>query len=334
MTRTNKDKFHKRIARAVARANVRDILESLEISFRQQSFGDLWFKCVVRNHRKDKKASAHIMHMPGHEKHGIWHCFGCKESGSVINLIEQVRDVRFKEALMMTEHHQLESTEEVVKPFYRKRDSGLPKFYQSPTLEEDWDPEYLSYLSKRGIIWSQIVEHEIGYVDAGRLHRRIIVPIMLNHELQTWVGRHIDEDAPDDKRITSATGGKVGLFGSELANPFSDPAIICEGWADALAIERLGFANCMAVQTSTLHPEQFNYINMFKYSIVIPDGDEAGKRFVDSLAPYIEDHPFMIVKLPDGQDPDELDPKILGEYIGRASDWEPSEEEYGIFVDY
>jgi DNA primase len=234
----------------------------------------------------------------------------------------------------MVEHHQLEAVEKAVKPFYKKRDAGLPKFYQSPALESDWDPEYLSYLSKRGISWTQIVDHQIGYVDAGRLHRRVIVPIMLNHELQTWVGRHIDADAPEEKRITSASGGRVGLFGSEMANPYENPAILCEGWADALAIERLGFSNCMAVQTSKLHPEQYEYIRMFRYTIVIPDGDEAGKRFVDSLAPYVEDHPFMIVTLPGGQDPDELLPGMLKQCIDDATDWEPSEEEYFVEVEY
>lgn len=337
MRRTSPKQFRKRVDRAVARCDVREMLDALDIRYRQHSYGDLWFKCALRNHRNDHTASAHIMHMPGHEKHGIWHCFGCGESGSIINIVEQVRDVRFKEALMMVEHHQLSGDEGDVKPFYKKPMAGLPKFYQAPVLADDWNPEYLSYLSKRGISWIQTVQHQLGYVDAGRLHRRIIVPIMLNHRLQTWVGRHIDPEAPDDKRITSATGGGVGLFGSELSNPYEDPAIVSEGWGDALAIERLGFANSMAAQTNRIHPEQFEYIKYFPYAIFVPDGDAGGRRFVDSLTPYIQDYPVMVAHLPEGYDPNKLereDPNKLRECIEQATDWEPSGEEYDVEVDY
>ena len=330
----NERQFQQRIARAVARADVRDILDTLDIKFRQQSYGDLWYRCVVRNHRSDKTASAHIAHLPGHPHHGLWHCFGCGLSGNVVTLVQQVRDVRFKEALMMVEHHQLTEDVEVVKPFDKKGMRGLPVLYQSPALEEDWDQEYLSYLVKRHITWKQIVDHRIGYVDAGRLHKRIIVPVLMNHRLQTWIGRHIDPEVSDAKRYTSAPGGNVGLFGSELANPYQDPAIVCEGWADALAVERLGFSNCMAVQTSRLHPEQYKYISMFRYTIVIPDGDEAGDKFIDSLAPYVQDHPFLIAHIPDGKDPADLHPDELGECIDKATDWEPSGEKYGVEVDY
>jgi DNA primase len=313
------------------------MLESLGISYRQRRYGDIWFKCVVRNHRNDRKASAHIMHMPGNEKHGIWHCFGCGESGNIVSIVEQVRDVRFKEALMMVEHHQLTGEEEVVKPFYKQHMKGMPKFYESPTLIGDWNQEYLSYLSERGILWSQIVAHNLGYVDAGQLHRRVIVPIMLNHRLQTWVGRHIDKDVPEEKRITSAPGGRIGLFGSELCNPYESPAIISEGWGDALAIERLGFENSMAAQTNRIQPEQYEYICMFPYTIVVPDGDAGGSKFIDSLSPYVQEHDFLLAHLPDGYDPNKLereDPNKLLKCIEDATEWEPSNEEYDIDIDY
>jgi DNA primase len=335
--RRDQKKFQKRINKAIARSNVRDILDVLDIPYRQQGYGDLWFRCALRNHRNDKKASAHITHMPGNPNHGIWHCFGCEESGTVIDLFMQRRNVRFKEALMMTEHHYIEIDDIDVNPFYKKIMAGLPKFYQSPAFPEAWNQEYLSYLSERGITWNQIVEHQIGYVDAGRLHRRVIVPIMLFHRLETWVGRHIDKDAPEEKRITSALGGRVGLFGSEMSNPYKDPAIISEGWGDAAAIERVGFANSMAAQTNRIHPEQYEYISMFPYAIFVPDGDDGGKRFVDSLAPYIQDFTILVAKMPEGYDPNKLereDPNELIRRIKDASEWKPSKEKYEVDIDY
>lgn len=325
------DKFIKRINRAVAYADIKDILSTLGVNYRQRSYGDLWFRCVVRNHRKDSKASAHITHFPGHPNHGKWHCFGCDTSGNIVTLVQQVRDTRFKEALMMVEQHQLEHIEEVVKPFYNSSHQ-LPKFYESPPLEQDWKEEYLSYLYKRRITWKQICDHRIGYVDAGKYVSRVIVPITMNGQLQTWVGRHITSNADD--RITSAPNGEVGLFGSELSNPYQEPAIVCEGWADALAVERLGYRNCMAAQTNKIHPEQFEVLKLFPYTIVIPDGDEAGDRFVDSLAPWIQDYKFLIVKITRGKDPDSCESEELYDCIVRAIDWEPIEDEYEVEIIY
>jgi len=242
--------------------------------------------------------------------------------------------MRFIEALMVVEQHQYEGDPQAVKPFYRGTVT-LPKFFEAPRHQDDWNPRYLDYLFNRGITWKQIHTHKIGYVDAGKYCNRVIVPVMLNYELKTWVGRNILEDVDQSRRITSAKGGEPGLFGSELSNPYKEPAFITEGWADALAIERLGFTNCMAVQTSRLHPDQFKYLELFSYTVVVPDGDESGRKFIDSLAPYIDDHEFAIVELPNGTDPAKIaeeDPSELERLIYECHEWEPTKEEHQIDV--
>lgn len=265
--------------------------------------------------------------------HALWHCFGCGESGHVIALVEQALNMRFLEALMVVEHHQY-AGDPPVKRFYRGIVT-LPKFYEAPRHQDDWNPRYLNYLFNRGITWKQIRNHRIGYVDAGKFVNRVIVPVMLNGELKTWVGRSILENVNPDRRVTSAKAGEPGLFGSEMSNPYTDPAFLCEGWADALAIERLGFSNCMAVQTSRLHPDQFKHLELFSYTVVVPDGDESGKKFIDSLAPYIDDHDFAIVELPNGEDPASLakqNPEELKRLIYDCHEWEPTQEEHQVDV--
>lgn len=121
--------------------------------------------------------------------------------------------------------------------------------------------------------------------------------------------------------------GLVGLFGSELSDPRLGPAIICEGWADALHVERLGYPNCMAIQTSNLHENQWEFIKQFEYTIVMPDGDNGGNFFIDTIAPYIDEHEFLIARVPWGKDPADSTDEEIVEAIEEATKWAPSKQD-------
>lgn len=313
----------KRIERAVRMGNVRQILNDLKIPYEERKTGDLWFKCVNPMH-KERDASAHICCMRTSHKHGVWHCFGCKDAGNIITLVRDWLQISYWEALNWVEARIYEDDVSPVRQEERKVTPTLPPKFEFYEDMDEWNPPYLEYLFNRGITWEQIVRHRIGYCDSGKYKQRVIVPVYLNGILQTWVGRHIW----GGKRVTSCHGGNVGLFGSELALPSRGPSILSEGWADALAIERLDYINSMGCQTNHLHPEQFQFIKRFEFTIVVPDGDSGGKKFIDSLAPYVDQHEFLIAEIPTGTDPAKL---ILQEYGGvqleaaiqEAKEWNP-----------
>jgi len=241
-------------------------------------------------------------------------------------------DIPFMEALTLVERYQLEGEDpNVVKPFYKS--PVMPKFYLSPEKKSEWDERFLNYLLGRGILWEQIVGHRIGYVDAGYYNDRIVVPVMLGTQFRTFVARSINPNIPPEKKVTSAKDGDPGLFGSEFAHPTKGPAIVSEGWTDALHVERIGYANSMSIQTSELHSDQFAFLKRFEYTIVLPDGDAAGRKLVDKLAPWIDDHDFLIVEIPEGNDPDDMSDEGLEEAIGNAKEWEPSKEDFEIEVE-
>lgn len=344
MSYTKIDK--KRIQNAVKRANVEEILQTLDVRYKKHRNDDLWFKCVMRNHRNDKTASAHINCDPLNPYHGVWSCFGCNSAGTIIALIQHVRDTTFREALAITERIQhtdlpvLDDIEveqvEVVKPFYNHRLIDLPKLAQFPTTEQEWDHEYLSYLYKRDIEWSQIQEHHIGYVDGGKYDGRIICPVLLFDELRTFVARSIVPKS--DLPVLTPFEGMPGLFGSELSDVRKGPAIISEGWADALAIERVGYPNSMSCQTDRLHPDQIKFLKDFRYTIIIPDNDNGGRIFIDSLAEYIYDMQIYIARLTESKDPAEswLRNGMLEieHAIQEAEPWKPAEEIFEIELSY
>lgn len=323
----------RRIQRAIDLGDVRRVLQDLQIPFEEKKPGDLWYKCINPSHR-DRDASAHICCNRVSEYHGKYNCFGCRDSGSIISLVEIQLQLDFWEAVLWVEARTY--PDGIVSPVRHIKSvkPELPKEFERYENEDGWNPPYLEYLYSRGITWEQIKKHKIGYCDGGKYKLRIIVPVYLNGELQTWVGRHIWEG----KRVTSCSNGRVGLFGSSFASPTRGPAILVEGWADALAYERLGYRNVMSIQTNGLHLVQFEFIKRFDFTIAIPDGDSGGKLFINSLAPYVEQHNFMIATLPKS-DPAKLilqpgGPEIMMNAIENMSEWKPYVEARQIEYTY
>ena len=326
--KTTFDKAKKaRLERATRMGDVRTILKDLDIKYEERKKGDIWFRCISPTH-KEKDPSAHICADRTHHKHGIYNCFGCKDSGTTIMLVRDWLGLSFWEAVLWVEARFYPDDD--VQPVRQEKspDPELPKEYEFYTDESQWNPPYLEYLYGRGITWNQIVRHKIGYCDSGQYNRRVIIPVMFNGMLQTWVGRSIW----GGKRVTSCKHGNVGLFASELANPRKGPAILCEGWADQLAIERLEFPNVMGLQTDTIHPIQFEFIKRFEFTILVGDGDDGGKYLIDSTAQYADQHTFLVAKLPPGDDPASLVLKphgstILSATIQDAKEWNPTVDE-------
>jgi DNA primase len=320
-----------RIERAVRMADVKKILNHLKISYTEQKRGDLWFKCTSLSH-KDKDASTHVCSDTTSHNHGIWHCFGCDDSGNIIILVRDWLNISFWEAVLIVESMVHDG---VVSPVRQITPSALPTIphqYEFYDDQSKWNPPYLEYLFDRNILWSQIIKHQIGYCDSGRYSRRIIVPVYLNGILQTWVGRSI----VGGKRITSCKNGNPGLFGSRHALPRLGPLIVSEGWTDALAIERLGYNNSTALQTNMIHEVQFEFMKRFEYVILIPDGDPGGDRLIDSVAIYINEQEFHIAELPRGLDPahNNMDPDVLEVAIEESKPWEPVRDPVRIMFEF
>lgn len=323
-----------RIERAVRMADVKRILKDIKLPFREQSPGDLWFKCVLPSH-KDKDASAHVCSDTTSHNHGVWHCFGCEGAGNIVGLVCDYLNVSYWEALLMVEARVHDG---VVSPVRQPKDSTgsaqptIPDEFEFYNNQAKWNPPYLDYLFGRGIHWSQIVKHGIGYCDSGKYARRIIVPVYLNGILQTWVGRSIAWG----KRVTSCKNGRPGLFGSKHALPRLGPLFVTEGWADALAVERIGYNNCVALQTNRIHDTQFEFMKRFESVVLIPDGDSGGDRLIDSVATHVNEQEFFIVELPRGLDPahPKMDPDVLEMAIEESKPWEPVRDPVRVFFEF
>lgn len=305
-----------RIERVKRLANIRLVMNDLEIPYTERKRNDLWFKCLVPIH-KERDASTHICADPTDTRHGQWKCFGCGESGDIIHMVQMSTSLSFWEVVQWLE---VRLGDECVQQTIERPTPKLPVHFKHPVVATDWNEPYLHYLLKRKIPWYQILQHNIGYVDTGRLKWRVIVPVMLDNRLTTWVGRGINKQV---SRVTSCPGGTVGLFASELAKS-NEPAIVVEGWADCLRLERMGYHNVMAIQTNQLQEVQFEFLKRFPYVIVMPDNDTGGDFLVNSLASYIEQHEFYLALLSEpGTDPDDAEESDVIRAMDCLVEWKP-----------
>jgi len=301
----------------LAKFDVLKTLDVLGVKYKIRPGMDVWMNCPHPQH-EEKSPSCHISANIYSNMYGIWHCFGCRRSGTIKDIISY-RDGTYVENTPV----EIAKNQNAVVKKINLVSPTLPKEFETWNNERKWKPQYLKYLYGRDITWEQILLHGIGYCDSGRYANRVIIPVKLHGQLQTWIGRTVINSY---LRVTSCMGGKPGLFGSEIASPKLGPAILCEGWASALAVERLGFFNVMSLQTTAIHPEQFEFLKTFRRIVLIPDGDNGGRRLAESMEIYARNIDIMVASLPEGLDPADTPPGILKRRIYDAKQWRPSSD--------
>lgn len=302
------------IPKELSKYDVVGTLKAVGIKHHIKAGMDIWMSCPHPQH-EESKPSCHICGDIYSKLYGIWHCFGCKRSGTIKDIVSYHDGIYVANSPAEIAKNQRSELKKI-----SVKTPKLPKEFKRPTKEHKWDKKALKYLYGRDITWEQILLHGIGYCSEGRYKNRIIIPVMLNGEIRTWVARTVVDSY---LRVTSCRGGKPGLFGSEIASPKLGPAIVCEGWASALAVERLGYANVMSLQTNGIHHEQMEFLMTFPYIIVVPDGDGGGDALKESIELYARNKRFFIVTLPRKYDPADMNPLILKNLICNAKRWEP-----------
>ena len=329
----------KRTNKSLAVVDIRRLFkEKLKLPFKERNPGDLWFPC--QKHGEEENTShpdAHIDVRPKSPYYGRWHCFGCGASGNYFSIIKDRLRCTWKEVPKLVELYATGETVEVVVEVSEKRDVRLPSFYEAPKRKEEWPAKFSRYLERRGITWEQTQRFEVGFIEAGELHGRVVAPIYLGKEFRNFVARSVESNCT--LKVTTAKGGKPGLFGSQYVYPRM-PALVFEGWFDALAADRTGYLNAYAIGTNRINQEQIRFLSRFPYVIVVADNDDGGKIMVDSFAAYHETHDIRVAQVEkffgNCKDASELLERHhedrLVDSIKASQCWEPSREEFVVEV--
>lgn len=161
---------------------------------------------------------------------------------------------------------------------------------------------------------------------SGQYVNRVIVPIIMNQEIQgfvaidilgkkEWLLRHptLDEGKYKKTLYPSQETGffrKNVLFGYDNCEKGADFIILTEGAREVMKLWQEGYKNSLAILGAYMSDEQFLLLTKLapKKVVLMFDGDTAGRKIAETVKEKIQDlFPVQIISLPEGVDPKQLE---------------------------
>jgi DNA primase catalytic core len=255
---------------------------------------------------------------------GLYHCFGCGESGDVVSLVQKVRSVGFREALEFL-RTQAGSPPSNGKRASRRMDRASPATQASGSLRFILDevaaryasdllthPEAKAYLASRGLDQVQLIaDFKLGYcagtlgeslseaqkaelarlgilrASGGEHFKGCIVVSLLDEQghVAGFYGRRIS--ANSGPAHLYLPGPHQGLLNRAAAKVYREELILTESVIDALSLVALGILNvipCYGVNGFTEEHGKLLHGERVKTIAIGFDNDEAGRTASESLA--------------------------------------------------
>jgi len=259
---------------------------------------------------------------------GLYHCFGCKEGGDGIDLVQRLRHCDFVEALYW---------------LAGEADVDIEK-YERPLTEAElqqerfrgWCEKWLSLPLMPPSRISHVMASRFGVSKAGGTPWSFPgmssapayisdKPYLFNGVILPWrmpsgrlVGWRVREYPGDPKDVISTPNdfplGKITdtLFGIQLAREHiaDGSLIVVEGEYDCIAMHEAGYPNTVAMGGSSITQGQMDLLEQLhvRQVIVVFDGDDAGRLAAKVLAERVWQHNIQvrIGICPDGEDPESM----------------------------
>jgi DNA primase len=191
------------------------------------------------------------------------------------------------------------------------------------TLEPDHP-----YLKERGVEPELVELFGLGFCTKGSMNGRVCVPIEnAKGELVAYAGRWAGQDAdlPEgEEKYKLPKGFHKGL---ELFNLHRVKScrhlVVVEGYFGAIRLHGLRVPS-VALMGSSMSEEQIvllcEHCPALRAVTLLLDGDEAGRKAAETIAPRLCPHWWTrIVALPEGTQPDTVEPATLEQLLERKS---------------
>lgn len=217
-------------------------------------------------------------------KTGLFHCFGCSESGSVFQFIEKLNNVTFSEALKILANFsgfELKNPKEEPPPI----DPKLPKKYLEKFLKAEDVLKWI--IEKKGLTLNTIRKYKIGWDG-----NRNTIPIYDEKGVLRNIRRY-NQKKPEKMisyRTKKYTYGKSRLYGlDELLKRKNELVTLVEGEWDKLLTSQHGFLSITGTTgAGTFKPEWRRYF-VGRDVAIIYDLDPEGRKGAENAARAILD---------------------------------------------
>lgn len=307
------------------------LLERLGIKAEQR--GRSWWACCPFH--EEKTPSWRMRDEPGHEAHGLHHCFGCEEGGSAGYLvmrmlgIEEPRDAWLwinsddKADRELLPAVQIEVADPRLKVF------RLPPGVVIPDALSKWPEIARSFAAQRGLEPWQIERWRLGFAREGRLRGRLVIPVrnrdgkLLGYTGRAWA-RTASKKYKEPREEEGADPGAV--FGEEWWPHFrsGQRVVLCEGALNALAIERVFRGGFVAALMGS-HFDQAHAAKLtgFAEVVIASDPDTAGAKMREAMKGIARWMRLRHAHFPKGTDACDVEkeegPEALKQIVERAA---------------
>lgn len=243
------------------------------------------------------------------KSNGMFICFSCGETGSIIDMIMRTTNRNYFEAMRM-----INSRKDVV-DIEREVDqaieapSDLPEFdmdlirrLHSSLMNSDRAKEYFA---NRNITQESAVTFMLGYSEKQDM---VVVPVFsVENICLGFVARSIE-----GKSFKNSTGLPKSKTLFNINNVKRQKMVVVESSFDVIRLSQL---NIPAVATlgATVSKSQISLLQTYASSIIVcPDNDDAGSGLIDKIVKNIKNREIEVVRLTKGKDIGDLaDNEIL-----------------------
>lgn len=243
------------------------------------------------------------------KSNGMFICFSCGETGSIIDMIMRTTNRNYFEAMRM-----INSRKDVV-DIEREVDqaieapSDLPEFdmdlirrLHSSLMNNDRAKEYFA---NRNITQESAVTFMLGYSEKQDM---VVVPVFsVENICLGFVARSIE-----GKSFKNSTGLPKSKTLFNINNVKRQKMVVVESSFDVIRLSQL---NIPAVATlgATVSKSQISLLQTYASSIIVcPDNDDAGSGLIDKIVKNIKNREIEVVRLNKGKDIGDLaDNEIL-----------------------
>lgn len=243
------------------------------------------------------------------KSNGMFICFSCGETGSIIDMIMRTTNRNYFEAMRM-----INSRKDVI-DIEREVDQAI----EAPSDLPEFDMELIrrlhaslmnsdrakEYFANRNITQESAVTFMLGYSEKQDM---VVVPVFsVENICLGFVARSIE-----GKSFKNSTGLPKSKTLFNINNVKRQKMVVVESSFDVIRLSQL---NIPAVATlgATVSKSQLSLLQTYASSIIVcPDNDDAGSGLIDKIVKNVKNREIEVVRLNKGKDIGDLaDNEIL-----------------------
>jgi len=297
--------------------------------------------CPLPNHKGQRNSPSFSANL----ERGIFQCFGCGAKGNVLDFAVLMSNVDLhdragfrrvaidlqKRFCPQAATPPAKPSEKTEKPAQAQPPGNALRIINAPL---DFELKGLNqahpYLLNRGLETKTIQHFGLGVCSRGMLKERVAIPLVdAKGRLIGYAGRVIDDSSVDEDNpryrfpAVRQRDGKTYEFrkslflynGFRFKEPLDD-LIVVEGFPSVWWLHQNGFPHVVATMGSSCSDRQAELIvssvTANGHVWLLPDGDEAGTRFAQSLLPVVAPQRFVRwVRLGNDKQPTDLNQEEL-----------------------